>query len=482
MIKDRKSYQILVVEDNEGDLLIVEDLLMETIFLPVIVQATSFKAAKEILTSQQSGFDVILLDIKLPDKGGKDLVKEILLLAPSIPVIVLTGYTDMGFSISSISQGVIDYLLKEEMNATSLYKSIIYSIERKRSFMAVKESEQRYIDLFNLSPQPMWVFECETFKIVQANKAMIELYGYSEAELLSMTIMDIKMQEDIPEFIELIKNRKSDSPLLRLQACHRKKSGEIVDMEIYSRNIILNNEYCRSVVAIDVTEKNQQDRRIIKAIIKTQEDERYEIGGELHDNVCQLLAVSQLSLGMLKPSLAEDAIPLFDQCKDNIGMALTEIRNLSHRLAPVFFNDISLEVAFRKLIDSFKIDNKYCVAIYVDPSLGEYVINPDIQLNLYRIMQEQLRNIVKYSQGTEIELDVVIYQHMIRMKIADNGVGFNPQTVKSGIGLANMKRRAELFSGNFELSTSLGNGCTIIIGIPIQSNLEILTDQKLELA
>jgi signal transduction histidine kinase len=253
-------------------------------------------------------------------------------------------------------------------------------------------------------------------------------------------------------------------------------------MEIYSRNIILNNEYCRSVVAIDVTEKNQQDRRIIKAIIKTQEDERYEIGGELHDNVCQLLAVSQLSLGMLKPSLAEDAVPLFDQCKDNIGMALTEIRNLSHRLAPVFFNDISLEVAFRKLIDSFNIDNKYCVAIYVDPSLGEYVINPDIQLNLYRIMQEQLRNIVKYSQGTEIELDVVIYQHMIRMKIADNGVGFNPQTVKSGIGLANMKRRAELFSGNFELSTSPGNGCTIIIGIPIQSNLEILTDQKLELA
>ena len=193
MIKDRKIYHILIVEDNEGDQLIVEDLLRETILLPDIVQAVSFKSAKEKLASYHSKFDVILLDISLPDKSGKELVEEILQLAPSIPVIVLTGFTDMDFSIKSISQGVIDYLLKDEMNATSLYKSIIYSIERKKYFTAVKESEQRYSDLFNLSPQPMWVFEIDTLKFVQVNNAMVELYGYSEDELFSMTLRDIKM-------------------------------------------------------------------------------------------------------------------------------------------------------------------------------------------------------------------------------------------------------------------------------------------------
>ena len=245
---------------------------------------------------------------------------------------------------------------------------------------------------------------------------------------------------------------------------------------------MLNNEFCRSVVAIDVTEKNQQDRRIIKAIIKTQEDERYEIGGELHDNVCQLLAVSQLSLGMLKNSLPVSGLPLFDQCKDNIGMALTEIRNLSHRLAPVFFDDITLEAAFRKLIDSFNIENNYFVAVYVEPALKSYIISPEIQLNMYRIMQEQLRNIIKYSNGTEIEVDVVIYNNKIRMKIADNGVGFNPLEVKNGIGLANMKRRAELFSGKFELISSQGNGCIVFIEIPIQAGPEKIVENRSQVA
>ena len=125
-------------------------------------------------------------------------------VASLCPIIILTGYADIDFSIKSISQGILDYLLKDDLNATTLYKSIIYAIERKKTISELKESEKRYSDLFHLSPQPMWVLDPETFRFVQVNKATIELYGYSEEEFLNMTLMDIKQEEDISKTKRLI--------------------------------------------------------------------------------------------------------------------------------------------------------------------------------------------------------------------------------------------------------------------------------------
>ena len=106
----------------------------------------------------------------------------------------------------------------------------------------------------------------------------------------------------------------------------------------------------RSVIAIDVTEKILVDHKITKAIIKTQEDERYEIGSELHDNVCQLLATSQMLLGMLKNSVDPAGTRLFDQCKQYISMALNDVRSVSHRLAPAFHEEATIEETLRNLL------------------------------------------------------------------------------------------------------------------------------------
>ena len=209
MIKDKKSYRILVMEDNPGDLAIVEDFLTEQIWAPVIVHAGNFKEASAILTAASVPFDVILLDLTLADKSGQDLITEMLKVALLCPIIILTGYADIDFSIKSISQGILDYLLKDDLNAPALYKSIIYAIERKKSLAELKESEKRYSDLFYLSPQPMWVFDPETFRFIQVNKAALELYGFTEEEFLNMGLMDIKPEEDIEYTKDLLKKAQS---------------------------------------------------------------------------------------------------------------------------------------------------------------------------------------------------------------------------------------------------------------------------------
>jgi PAS domain S-box-containing protein len=467
MLKDKKPYRILVIEDNPGDFLIVEEFLIEQMFSPVITNAQNFRKASEILSASPPRFEVILLDITLPDKSGQDLINEVLRLASLTPVIVLTGYSDIDFSIKSIAQGVMDYLIKDDLNATTLYKSIIYAIERKRSISQLKESEKRYGDLFLLSPQPMWVFDPANYRFVHVNKATIELYGYSEDEFQRMTLMDIKLPEDISETKDHLKNRQTGDGIFKRTIMHYKKSGEIIEVEIYSTPIIIDGKDFITVIAIDVTEKNLYEQRLMKSIIKTQEDERYEIGGELHDNVCQLLATSKIALGMLKPSLPDSSTPAYNRCSEYIMMASDEIRNLSHRLAPAFFNNSTLEEAFSRLFFDFNIDSKFQIALTVDTSVAEYPLQLDIQLNLYRILQEQLRNILKYAKATTIDVEIIIYNKRLVMSITDNGIGFNMNSAKSGIGFANMKRRTELFNGKFEISSSPGNGCSILISIPL---------------
>jgi PAS domain S-box-containing protein len=468
MIKDKTSYRILVMEDNPGDLVIVEDFLVEQFFNPIITNASSFQQGSSILSNPALLFDIILLDLTLPDKNGIDLVTEMLRIASTCPIIILTGYADIDFSIRSISQGISDYLLKDDLNATSLHKSIIYAIERKNITSKLIASEKRYSDLFNLSPQPMWVYDSETYRFAQVNSATKSMYGYSDEEFKIMTIMDVKKEIGTSQTKPDLEKITINEGLLKSTVLHHKKSGEIIELEIYSTPITIDNKQFISVIAIDVTEKKLFEHKIIKAIIKTQEEERYEIGGELHDNVCQILAASQLSLGLLKNSLLTTGIQMFEQCRDNISLALVEIRNLSHRLAPVFFDNSTMEEAFERLFNTFNLEHKLSLSLNFDKTIKIYPVSLELELNLYRILQEQFRNIQKHAAASNIEVDVFRFNKMLLMRISDDGIGFNTEATRKGIGLANMKRRAELFSGKFEINSSPGNGCEILINIPLE--------------
>ena len=241
-------------------------------------------------------------------------------------------------------------------------------------------------------------------------------------------------------------------------------------METYSTKIVVNEKSCRSVIAIDVSERNEYEHKITKAIIKTQEEERYEIGGELHDNVCQILATSMISLGMIKKYIEPTAAQWYNNTKEYINMASEEIRNLSHRLAPAFFDDSSFEVAIEVLLNSFNVADQYEIEIYFDEKFNDIKLNLELQLNIYRIVQEQLRNIMKYAKASKINLNFSIVEEILIIKLTDNGVGFIVDKAKSGIGMANMKRRAELFSGTFFINSSPGSGCSIMVKIPMISN------------
>jgi PAS domain S-box-containing protein len=465
---EKEPITVLVIEDNQGDFFLIKEYLEEKIIDVTILHARRYAEAAVILNDPSVLLDVILLDLTLPDKTGELLIKEVIDLKPHVPVIILTGFADLDFSIRSLSLKVSDYLLKDDINATTLLKSIKFNIERKKTSLQLEESEKRYSNLFQLSPQPMWIFDIENYHFLQVNNAAIAHYQYAEAEFLNMKLFDIVVDEySISEKLSRAKVISFSDNIYKGRFRHRKKNNEIIVVDIYSSLITMNDKKYESVISIDITEKIIYEHKITKAIINTQEEERFEIGTELHDNVCQILASSQLSLEMLKDKIDPNALYWLNKSKEFVNLALEEIRNISHRLAPSFFGETTIEDTFIELLNNFNADNRYSLKMNIDFAKVNKKLSSDIQLNLYRILQEQMRNIVKYANASKIKISLQFEIDKLIFTIEDNGIGFNYLSVKKGIGLANISRRAELFSGTMEIDSSPNQGCKMIIQIPI---------------
>lgn len=272
-----KRYNVLVVEDNPGDYLLIEDFLEETIIVKKLHWAENFNTTKQILSKKNNGIDIILLDLSLPDKEGEPLLKEIQLLSQDTPIVILTGYSDADFAIKSLALGASDYLLKDVLNSTVLYKSILYNIERNRILVNLKKSEQRYSDLFHFSPLPMWVFDRDTLKFLDVNDAAIEHYGYSYEEFLNMDISQIRPKDDMPALKESLgKERKPMKNLVHGEFTHLKKNGARIRVEIRSNNFEYKGHPAEIMLVNDITERNrhieavEQQNEILKDIAWTQ--------------------------------------------------------------------------------------------------------------------------------------------------------------------------------------------------------------------
>lgn len=136
-----KNISILVIEDNAGDWFLLKEYLKEYFDEKLIDNCTTITSAETIL--QQNKYDIIFLDLTLPDSEGNQSIERINVIAPEAPVIVLTGYEDQTYAFETLKKGVQDYLLKDEISAMLLLKSINYSIERNNNRLAFSNTERQ---------------------------------------------------------------------------------------------------------------------------------------------------------------------------------------------------------------------------------------------------------------------------------------------------------------------------------------------------
>ncbi len=161
---------------------------------------------------------------------------------------------------SEVLDGWYEVSAYPSANGLSVYFTDI--TEKKKTIIKLEESEKRYSNLFLHSPQPMCVYDPETFNIVQVNRAALTHYGYSEKELFGMKIFQLVPAEDLEEVKKSVISDDVVGDNYRGIQRHIKKSGEIIDVEIYRSTIIINNKEYKLIASVDITEKLKYIRAI----------------------------------------------------------------------------------------------------------------------------------------------------------------------------------------------------------------------------
>lgn len=251
MIKESQFYKILVIEDNLGDFVLLEDYITDSFIKTEIIHVTSYSKFVDVM-KVESNFDIAFLDLTLPDKYGLDLIKAATALAQAMPIIVLTGYPDFDFARQSLMLGVSDYLLKEDLNVTTVHKCIIYNIERHKSITRIKKSEQYYADLFQLSPNPLLVFDDVSGTILNANAAALETYKYNLDQFKNIKIDDLQVENKLCDTTDqsLILNDGDSKLSCSTLECHCTKNGELLYISS-SKNSIIYNDKPAVIVSIE---------------------------------------------------------------------------------------------------------------------------------------------------------------------------------------------------------------------------------------
>jgi two-component system sensor histidine kinase UhpB len=469
------SLSILMVEDNPGDIFLLKEFLRATdISIQTLFEASHLAEARRILAKEK--IDLVLLDLSLPDSFGLESYTGLGVLALRLPVILLTGLSDTSVALQALAMGAQDYLTKGDFDEKLLSRAIRYSLERKRNLESLQESEERYRELFNNNPMPMWVFDVNTLLILEANGAAVRHYGYTNEEFLHLSLADLRLHGDAvalrKEVDDLgIVGVVEQKGLMQ----HVRKNGDIIFVEVAWHNINYRGSRAILVLAGDVTErillenelKEQQmmrQRQITEAVIIAQEKERTEIGKELHDNVNQILGASNL---YVNTAMSDDEMrqELLERSTELISRAINEIRKISKSLITPGLREIGLLESIEDITDDMKVAKGIHVQLDIH-NIVEAEVDEQRKLTLFRIIQEQLNNIMKHAKATEVMIRLSLEGPDIVLTLVDNGVGFDISRHRKGVGITNIISRTELFKGKVEILSKPGDGCVLTVRLP----------------
>lgn len=466
------ALNILLIEDNHGDAFLIKELLMEQDLTISVDHCLTFSESLQRLDEQKNHYAAILLDLHLPDAFGNSLLQSMTAVASEIPTIVLTGYGDINLARKSLSFGYSDFLVKDEINGESLYKAILFSIERKRFNKELESLKTNYEHLFNFTPLPVWIYSKETLRILAVNNSAVVKYGYSESEFKSMTIMDIRPKEHLTFLNSRLSGlNKSDSSAFAGTFVHQNKKGDHLTVEIYSSDVDYDGIPSRVVCVNDVTEKKRMQKELQINTFKVEKRERERIALDLHNGLQQTILSGYMSLQMAASLLPED---LNTRCQIQIQKgikaikdAIDEARNVSHRIMPLELENSGLIAAIHTLINRNKNEN-LSISLNNESTIEKLSLN--VEILLFRYIQECLNNAIKHAEATAIDLNLQQVENNLKLEITDNGKGFNVKEKIDSFGIQTLQTIIGSLDGKIDiLSGGQTNGTKITALIPLTS-------------
>jgi signal transduction histidine kinase len=329
------------------------------------------------------------------------------------------------------------------------------------------------------------IFSANTDSLLHDKNGQLIAANPKAAEILDVKLKDLYQTEKVRDlwktqnnpipfedtcFIKTLKTGKSHSEILIIEL----ENGEERRLYFNSQPLFYTNESLAfSVVTniADVTEnkfphgkKERVTQEISEIITEAQEQERTRIGHELHDNVNQILSTIKLFLEVLTPANDNEKVMLI-RSREYLFNAMEEIRKLTQELVVPQLKEKNLTDCIQRLVDDINISN--VIKIKFERCNGNDILSPGKKITLFRIIQEQVKNILQHSKAKHVDLSVKFKDAYVRLTIKDDGIGFDSTQTPRGIGLSNIYERSRFYNGTADLHTSPGKGCTLIVNMPL---------------
>lgn len=368
---------------------------------------------------------------------------------------------------------------------------IYFTDDSKRKMIEdrLRESERRFRNLIHNLKLGV-ILQNERSEMLVCNQAALDMLGITEEQLSGVIAFDPRwnvIHEDGTDFpgtehpvpVAIATKRPVRDVVMGVyRPLKNDRAWLLVNAEpVFDDDNNLINVICSFT---DITEQRrfsqhlieqeiQKQKLITQATIDGQEKERQEIGKELHDNINQHLTTTRLYLEVAREKTSGEVQEMINLAHKNLAEIVHEIRQISQSLVPPTLGDIGLIESIQDLCDLLKRTHSFAVE-FQHRHFREDAIPDNMKLMIFRIIQEQVSNIIRHAQAQTITIRLQSDAEHIHFSIEDDGQGFDPQQHKKGMGLNNIINRAALFDGRVEIRSAPGKGCFVTVNIPLPAS------------
>ncbi|MFC1894233.1 PAS domain S-box protein [Chloroflexota bacterium] len=363
------------------------------------------------------------------------------------------------------------------LSFASLRKERRYRLKLEATQYELMASEERYRELFHNAHEAIWINDVEG-NITVANRACYLLTGYQPEELSKINaskLFDVASLAHVKKVEASLLDNRVAGDLAEVNIIHKNGTSAVVQLStspVFSEGQIVAFQY----IARDITDQKRMQDNLhfyLQQVTRAQEEERKRISRELHDDTIQALVVLVRRLDTItagSKALDEEDRLRLEELREQTNIIMQGVRRLSQDLRPAALDRLGLLPALEWLASDVKEFSGIEVMVNV---VGEERRFPEeVELLLFRIVQEALRNVWRHSQASEAEISVEFGDSKTKVRVSDNGTGFDvPQTIGDltrigKLGLTGIQERVQLIGGSLTAQSQPGEGTSITVELP----------------
>jgi len=526
--------RVLLVEDSPSDArLLCESLEDYPLQRFEIEGAERLNEALTFLSRKP--FDVILLDLNLPDSSGLETCQRLSRAAGQAPIIILTGADDEAIAAEAMRLGVQDYLVKGQAYGSVIGRTIRYTVERSQANArlqeqaeelqsraeelrtqaeelatvnaTLRESEERLHLAMEAGRVGIWEWEVGTERVTWS-QGIYALLGYTPGAVTSthqalrqrihpedLTRHDQALRESMVccedyacEFrvvwadgsVHWVEGRGQYAYVDNAEGISLRMRGVLSDVDRRKRaeealrelNATLESRVTQRTA--ELLHRTRQLQKLTLELSETEDRERKRMAEILHDDLQQVLAAAKFHVSLMRNRVKRDSSleATAGQIDQMLKDAIEKSRSLSHELSPAVMHHGDLAETLRWLAN--QVQTKHGLIVHVHAQGQVRLPSDALKGFLYKAAQELLFNVVKHARVQEARIRVRQYGRGIGLSVSDRGRGFDPQELRdaAGFGLLNIRERVELLGGRMKIKSAQGQGSRFLIVVPVGQEIE----------